>query len=250
MGQLRLEKDILDTNLRSPKPSLFIALSGPGGTGKTTLVQKWLRQSPDIEYIPNVTTRKPRPASLIDETGLYEFVTFERFRELVEEGAFAQWVNPSPNKYYGTPIQPLYDAIKKGCDVVLDYTPQLYINFRRKFPDRTIGIFIIPPSLRHLLERLINRGTETGIEREIKIKMALQDLGYVGDHDYYLINDDIDETLETLKAIRRAESHRLNRHPRILSNYSEMAINTMLFYYDPLDERLQEPLGAESEGGA
>ena len=249
MDQFRLNNDMLDTNLRSPKPSLFIALSGPGGTGKTTLIQKWRRQSPEIEYIPNITTRKPRPTAQIDETGLYEFVTFKRFRELVEEGAFAQWVNPSPNKYYGTPIQPLYDAIEKGCDVVLDYTPQLYINFKRKFPDRTIGIFIIPPSLRHLLERLSNRGTERGIDREIKVKMALQDLGYVGDHDYYLINDDIDETLETLKAIRRAESHRLSRHRRILSHYSEMAPHTMLFYYDPLDERLQNTLGANPQGG-
>ena len=91
--------------------STFFVVSGPGGTGKTTLIKRWLRDSPDLGYVPNVTTRAPRASSAVDESGFYEFVSRQEFQEMVKAEAFAQWVNPSEGKYYGTPIKPLQEAI-------------------------------------------------------------------------------------------------------------------------------------------
>jgi guanylate kinase len=227
-----------DITFKPERQSLFIVLSGPGGTGKTTLIKRWRESAPDLSYVPNITTRKPRPASAVDESGFYEFVTPERFRELVEKNAFVQWVNPSKGKYYGTPIAPLHDAIARGQDVVFDYTPQLFINMRRIFRERTVGVFVIPPSLRDLAERLARRGTERGSDLKIKFQMGLQDLGYVEEHDYHVVNENIEETLEVLKSIRTAEHHRLARNASLLQRYAKIAPRTMLFYYDPLGLRV------------
>jgi guanylate kinase len=240
--------DTRDIALKPQRQSLFLVLSGPGGTGKTTLIKRWREMSPELGYVANVTTRAPRPASIIDETGFFEFVSRERFRELVETNAFVQWVNPSAGKYYGTPIAPLRDAIEKGTDLVFDYTPQLFINMKRMFRSRTVGIFIIPPSLRHLAERLDRRGTEGGPDREIKYRMGLQDLDHVAEHDYHVVNETLDETLSILMAIRLAEHHRLERNASILEVYDAIKLRTMLFYYDPLDDRVESiaPRGGEA----
>lgn len=226
-----------DVSFQLTPQSLLIVLSGPGGTGKTTLIKKWRAVSPDLGYVPNITTRPPRPASVIDETGFYEFVSRKQFRTLVEDKAFIQWVNPDEGKYYGTPIAPIRTAIGRGDDLVFDYTPQLYINMRRVFAQRTIGVFLVPPSLRDLRDRLDQRGTEAGRDLEVKYRMGLQDLGFVGEHDYYVVNDNLDKTLEVLQAIRLAEKHRLSRNMYILRQFDGIAPQSMMFYYDPLDAR-------------
>ncbi len=226
-----------DIDFRAKHRATFYVLSGPGGTGKTTLIKRWLEDCPDLGYVPNVTTRKPRPASQVDESGFYEFVSREEFRGLVERDAFAQWVNPSEGKYYGTPIAPLNEAITEHRDLVFDYTPQLYINLRRQFRDQVVGIFIIPPTFSELLARLRSRGTEAGTELHIKEQMAVQDLGYIDEHHYHVVNDDLDSTLAVLKSIRVAESHRLDRMIGIRDLCQARSPRTMMFYYDPLGLR-------------
>ncbi|MDT0140340.1 guanylate kinase [Acidovorax sp. PRC11] len=218
--------------------STFFVVSGPGGTGKTTLIKRWLRDSPDLGYVPNVTTRAPRASSAVDESGFYEFVSRQEFQEMVKAEAFAQWVNPSEGKYYGTPIKPLQEAIVAGKDLVFDYTPQLYINLRRQFREQVVGIFVIPPTFEELLSRLERRGTERGEELYIKQQMALQDLSYVDEHEYHLVNKDLDCSLEVLKAIRTAERHRLTRLRNVGPNCKKLSPRSMMFYYDPLFERV------------
>lgn len=227
-------------DFRGEPGSTFFVLSGPGGTGKTSLIKRWLKDCPDLGYIANVTTRPPRPASAVDETGFYEFVSREEFQSRVRANEFAQWVNPSEGKYYGTPIAPLNQAIEAGTDLVFDYTPQLYINLRRQFKRNVVGIFIVPPTFRELLRRLTNRGTELGAELSIKQQMAFQDMSYVGEHKYHVINDELDAALATLKAIRTAERCRMERLPGIEQRCKEVSPRSMLFYYDPLDRRLSD----------
>ena len=233
-----LEK-AMDIEFHPTKVSpVFYVLSGPGGTGKTTLIKRWLKDCPDLGYVANVTTRKPRPSSLADETGFYEFVSRDEFRRLVESDAFAQWVNPSEGKYYGTPVAPLRSAIAEGRDLVFDYTPQLYVNLRRQFKQNVVGIFVVPPTFRELLARLRSRGTESGEDLHIKQQMAVQDLGYIDEHHYHVVNDDLDATLATLKSIRLAERCRLDRIHGVQEMCRSASPRTMMFYYDPLSTRL------------
>jgi len=232
----------------SPAP-LFFVISGPGGTGKTTLIREWRKIEPDLHYVPNVTTRKPRPASAVDEAGLYEFVSFEKFRALVEADYFAQWVNPSEGKYYGTPRAPLDDALTKKQDLVFDYTPQLYINLRQLYREHIVSIFVMPPSLEELRRRLETRNTESGRDLEIKYQMALQDLAFVEEHDYHVVNDDFEKTLRTLQSIRVAEKARLSRQTGVLPEYLKRARRSMLFYYDPSGTRTQR-IGESEEAAA
>lgn len=237
MNDVLRAPDFRDIEFRVQPCAAFYVLSGPGGTGKTTLIKQWLRDSPDLGYVPNVTTRKPRPLSQVDENGFYEFISRDEFRRLVEADAFAQWVNPSEGKYYGTPIAPLRAAIAQGRDLVFDYTPQLYINLRRQFREQVVGIFIVPPTFSELLRRLGSRGTEQGEELYVKEQMAIQDLGYVDEHHYHVVNDDLDETLGILKAIRLAERQKIERVAGIREICRAHSPRTMMFYYDALGQR-------------
>ncbi|MGS0628464.1 methyltransferase domain-containing protein [Photorhabdus sp. RM125S] len=112
---------------------------------------------------------------------------------------------------HGTPIAPLQEAISAGRDLVFDYTPQLYLNLRRQFRQHVVGIFIVPPTLSELINRLSKRGTEQGQELHIKQRMALQDLAYADEHDYHVVNDDFEKTLQTLKCIHTSERCRMSR---------------------------------------
>ncbi|MFV8907668.1 hypothetical protein ABQ333_20775 [Serratia fonticola] len=227
-----------DVDFYTEIKSVFLVLSGPGGTGKTSLIKRWLNDCPDLGYVPNVTTRAPRQNSVVDESGFYTHVSRSKFREMVNKNMFAQWVNPSRGKYYGTPLLPLEKAVSEGRDLVFDYTPQLYINLRRQFRQQVVGIFIIPPTLSELTDRLLKRGTEKGEELYIKQMMAMQDLAYVDEHDYHIVNDDFDQTLKKLKCIHTSERCRMSRTIGLSERCREISPHSMMFYYDPLNQRL------------
>ncbi|WP_218022418.1 guanylate kinase [Nocardia amamiensis] len=232
----------MNTELDGRPTSVFLVLSGPGGTGKSTLITMWRKADPDIGYVKNITTRgrrAPDPVSGVDDEDFFEFVSRRRFREMVEAGEFAQWVNPQPGYYSGTPRQPLLDAIAAGADLLFDYTPQLYLNLRRAFPEQVVGVFVAPPSLGTLRDRLIARSSEAGDKLQLKFNMGVQDLSYVDLHDYHVTNHDLDETLVTLRKILTAEKHRLARNPDLIRLYETMKDKRqMLFYYDPAGDRI------------
>jgi guanylate kinase len=194
------------TELDGRSSSVFLVLSGPGGTGKSTLIRMWRKDDPDIGYVKNVTTRArrpPDPSSGVNDDDFFDFVSRDQFRELVRQDKLAQWVNPQEGYYSGTPRQPLLEAIEQRRDLVFDYTPQLYLNLQRAF------------------------------------NMGVQDMSYVDMHHYHVTNHDLEETLETLRSILRAEKQRLTRFPELCDLYDTMKDRRqMLFYYDPAGSRI------------
>lgn len=232
--------------------SLFYVLSGPGGTGKSTLIQRWRQADPTLGYVKNYTTRArraPDPKSGIDDTDWYEFVDVIQFRKLVEEDFFVQWSHAAKGYLSGTPLPPLRDAIAEGRDLVFDYTPQLYLNLRRMFPENTVGILTVPPSLKILAERLRVRGSELDQRFRMKFEMGRQDLAYHREHDYIVTNDDLDESLELLKGIRLAEKARLANRTGLGETFERLTPQPrpMLFYYDPFGDRISE-IDADPDG--
>jgi len=232
----------LSTELDGRASSVFFVLSGPGGTGKSSLIRMWREADPDIDYVKNVTTRAPRPAdpvSGVDDADFFDFVSRERFRELVEQDEFAQWVNPQEGYYSGTLRRPLLEAIEQRRDLLFDYTPQLYLNLRRAFPEQVVGVFVAPPSMEVLRDRLAGRGSESGGRLQLKFNMGVQDLSYADLHDYHVTNHDLAQTLGTLRSILAAERQRLTRLPELGRLYDTMRDRRqMLFYYDPAGSRI------------
>ncbi|MFF4642943.1 hypothetical protein [Streptomyces sp. NPDC001389] len=210
-----------------PTGCLFV-LSGPSGTGKTSLSRAMVAADPTLAGTRSVTTREPRPGGGEEH---YDHVTRDEFLKMAGNGEFVQWIHPSFDEYYGTLLEPVRQALDEGRDLVLDYCPEGYLNLKRAFPEQTVGVFVMAPSVRMMDRRLAGRGSENEQERELRHTMALRDFNFVDRHDYHVVNDDFEETLATLMAIRRAEKARLAHQRGVLAAYARHAEPALLRYY-------------------
>jgi guanylate kinase len=210
---------------------LLFVVSGPCGSGKTSVALTLLRDDPALGYTRSVTTKTPRDGRKSEEH--YDYVSREEFLAMVERDEFVQWIHPSYDEYYGTRRAPVEEAIRTGRDLVFDYCPEGYLNLRRFFPEHVVGIFLMAPDLETLRRRLFERGTESEEELELRYRMALQDFGFVDQHDYHVVNESLEETVATVRAIMRAEKARLSRRPDVVEAYRRHARKSLLRYYDP-----------------
>lgn len=209
--------------LLSSRGRLFV-VAGPGGVGKTSLVEAWRAAEPDLGYTVSVTTREPRK-----KLENYEHVSEEEFLDRMRRGDFVQWINPY-GEYFGTLHAPIREAIAAGRDMVFDYVPEGLLNLRRSYPAETVGIFVMAPDMDTVRRRLEARGTEYAAEVEIRMQMARQDLDFIDQHDYIVINDDFEDALARLRAIRMAERARVSGLTRL--PFQALRHPTLLRYYD------------------
>lgn len=204
--------------MKNKKGTIFV-VSGPSGTGKGTIMAKYLEQYPqDNSFLSiSATTRAPR---VIDVEGVtYYFKTREEFEDLIANDGLLEWAEFCGN-YYGTPKGPIMNMIEEGKNVILEIEVQGGMQVMEKIED-AVGIFVLPPSFKELKNRLVNRNTETMETIEKRLNRAKEEVDVIDKYDYILINDDLDEAVETFRSIIIGETQKVNRNKNIIKEVCE-----------------------------
>ena len=198
------------------KRGMLIVLSGPSGVGKGT-VRKALFSQPgnDFQYSVSMTTRQPRPGEVNGKD--YFFVSKEEFEQHIREGQMLEYAKYVDN-YYGTPLKYIKDTLDEGKDVFLEIEVNGAMQVRSKCPDG-VFIFLTPPDLMELRQRLIHRGTDSMEVINKRIHKAFGEIQMMQNYDYAVVNDQVDNAVTKIKDIIRSERLRV---PRVMPDYLEM----------------------------
>lgn len=188
------------------KGRLFV-LSGPSGTGKGTICKKILHQV-DARLSVSMTTREPRVGETDGES--YIFVSKEEFVDVLEQDGFLEHMEVY-GSLYGTPKEPVMEALNRGDDVILEIDIQGALKVKESFPDG-VFIFILPPSLSELENRLVKRGTESSECIKLRLDATIDELSYINEYDYYVINENVEDAASAVTAIMKSEHIRINEH--------------------------------------
>jgi guanylate kinase len=183
------------------KVGLLFVVSAPSGAGKTSLCRAITDSLENLTHSISYATRKPRPNEIDGRD--YCFVTPERFQEMVNAGDFAEWAEVHGN-LYGTSRRVLDDMRGKGIDVILDIDTQGAKQIKQKY-DSAVYIFILPPLLDILEERLRNRNSDQDDEIRKRMRRAREEIRDYAMYDYLVVNRDFDRALTELRAIVTAE---------------------------------------------
>jgi len=182
------------------KGSIFI-VSAPSGAGKTTLCKQIIRAVDNIRPSVSFTTRQPRASEVPDED--YCFVSEAEFRAMIDRGDFVEWARVHGN-LYGTSRRKLEELIIAGNDVLLDIDTQGAQQIRKSF-DNAVYIFILPPSMRELRQRLEGRMSDSAEDMQRRLQRAVDEIKEYKMYDYVIVNDIIETSLRKLEAIIIAE---------------------------------------------
>ena len=172
-------------------------ISGPSGAGKGTLVARLMQRLDDAWVSISATTRPPRSQDELDEVK-YHFISDQEFDRLIQEDELLEWAEVHDHRY-GTPRKPVEEHMAQGIQVLLEIDVQGGFQVREKMPDAHL-IFIEPPSLEILYDRLVKRGTEDEATIQRRMKTAEVELSHKMEYDVRLINDDLDQATDELVA--------------------------------------------------
>ncbi|MBQ5989352.1 MAG: guanylate kinase [Oscillospiraceae bacterium] len=179
---------------------ILIVVSAPSGCGKGTILAEVLKDE-KFFYSVSATTRSPRPG---ETDGVnYHFLKKEQFEELIASGGMLEYAQYCDN-YYGTPRDKVMEKLGEGKHVILEIEVQGAMQIREKCPD-AVFIFIAPPSVGELRNRLSGRGTETAEVIEKRVSEAAHEISFAEKYDYVIVNDRLEEAIEDFRTVVRAE---------------------------------------------
>ena len=195
---------------------LLIVFSGPSGVGKGTVRQE-IFSTPDhkFEYSVSMTTRAQRPGEVDGKD--YFFRSREEFEELIRNGQMLEYAEYVGN-YYGTPLTYVNETLDKGIDVFLEIEVQGALQVKKKVPD-AVFIFLTPPDLNELQERLVGRGTDSEEVIAQRIERAREEIALMSEYDYAIVNDEVPLAAERVKRVIEAEHFRVDR---VIGRYRNM----------------------------
>jgi len=189
------------------REGLLYIVSAPSGAGKTTLLKRVMSYFPDIRFSISYTTRPPRSGEKDGED--YHFISAQQFQQMVQKGAFAEWAEVLGNRY-GTALASIQQSRSQGVDLLLDIDSQGARQIEERF-DSGIFIFILPPSLEALKQRLVARKGDGQEVIQFRMAQARDEMKQAKRYDYIIVNDRMDEAAEQLKSIIIAERCRRER---------------------------------------
>jgi len=179
------------------KTGRLIVVSGPSGAGKSTIISRVLARRPDLAYAVSVTTR-PRRGQ--ERNGVdYHFVSEETFREKIQTGELAEWARVH-GRYYGTCARFIETQRRNGTDVVVDVDTQGAQSLLSKYTD-AMSIFVSPPTMEVLQERLVSRRTETPEAIEMRLANAREEMKQMNRYTHVLVNDDVEHAVSEFLAV-------------------------------------------------
>ena len=189
---------------------LMLVLSSPSGAGKTTLSRKLLDEDKGVMLSVSVTTRKIRPG---EKDGCdYHFIDRKRFDALVEKSELLEWAEVFDN-YYGTPAKPVMDALAAGRDVLFDIDWQGTQQLSDKARNDLVTVFVLPPSIPELERRLHTRAQDDYETIHRRMAKAADEMSHWAEYDYVVINRDVAQAFDDVKAILSAERLKRERQP-------------------------------------
>lgn len=194
--------DPMPDHLRLPRRGVLLVISSPSGAGKGTLSRALTTNHPDIYLSISVTTRGQRPS---EADGVhYHFVDRRRFEEMKAGGDLLEWAEVHGN-FYGTPAAPVEQALAAGRDVLFDIDWQGAGQVRERMPDDTVSIFILPPTMAELRNRLLRRAEDQEAVIEQRLRNARSEIAEWTHFDYVIINDVLQGAFVDIETILHAE---------------------------------------------
>ncbi len=200
---------------------ILLVVSGPSGAGKGTICSAVREKYPDLEYSISMTTRAPRNGEM--EGVSYFFRTDEQFKRLVEEDAFLEYARVYDH-YYGTPKKYVLDKIQAGRSVLLEIDIQGAMQVKKRYP-KGVFVYIVPPSLEILSQRIHARGTDSEEVIQNRLAQITNELSMMHQYDYVVVNDVLEDAVHKTCAIIEAEKCKLSRNEGQIETVFKQYIN-------------------------
>lgn len=210
--------------IKTNNKGLLIVVSGPSGAGKDTICQKLIKENSNIWMSVSMTTRKPRP---LEKDGVdYFFVSSEEFENKINDNTFLEYASYNDN-YYGTPKDKVEEKLNEGKDVILVIDINVAINIKKIIPS-ALFIFIMPPDMETLKNRLIGRKTESKDKVVKRFITAYNEVNNYKKYNYVVVNDKVEDAVNKVKSIIQSEKCRVDRIEDIYLGNKEELIHEIL----------------------